>query len=131
MTPYCTVCFHDVQLDFNNLWPEAVTTAVYIRNYSPTCALPKLTPYEAWYGEKPSLAHIRPFGCPAYSLVPQNVRKKLESRTKHCLLVGYVHNTQKLWRLFDPIQCRVYESANIVFTEDEIFYSFARPHIHL
>ena len=61
---------HDVQLDFNELWPEAVRTAVYIRNRSPTSALPNLTPYEAWYGEKPSLGHIRPFGCPAYSLVP-------------------------------------------------------------
>ena len=122
---------HDVQLDFNELWPEAVRTAVYIRNCSPTSALPSLTSYEAWYGEKPSLGHIRPFGCPAYSLVLQEMRKKFESRTKHCILVGYVHNTEKIWRTFDPIQRRVFESANIVFAEDELFHPFARPHIQL
>ena len=83
------------------LWPEAMRTAAYLRNRSPTSALNnKMTPYEVWHGKKPSLAHVRPFSCPAYALVPPELRKaKFDSRTKRCLLMGYVHDTQKMWRL--------------------------------
>jgi hypothetical protein len=34
-------------------WGEAVCTAVYILNRSPTKSLNKKTPYEAWHGKKP------------------------------------------------------------------------------
>ena len=76
---------YNVQLDFNELWPEAVRTAVYVRHCSPTSTLPKLTPYEAWFREKPSLGHIHPFDYSTYSLVLQDIYKKFESKNKHCL----------------------------------------------
>ena len=36
-------------------WPEALTTAIYLRNRSPTKPVEGKTPYEATYGEKPKL----------------------------------------------------------------------------
>jgi hypothetical protein len=47
-------------------WGEAVVTAVYILNRSPTKALNGRTPYEAWHGRKPAVSRIRVFGCLAF-----------------------------------------------------------------
>lgn len=44
-------------------WGEAVLTATYIINRSPTKALMvNKTPYEMWHGKKPRLSHLRIFG---------------------------------------------------------------------
>ena len=37
----------------NKLWAEAVSTAVYLLNISPTKAVKNKTPTEAWMGVKP------------------------------------------------------------------------------
>jgi transposase InsO family protein len=44
-------------------WGEAVVTAVYILNRSPTKALNGKTSYEAWHGRKPTASHLWVFGC--------------------------------------------------------------------
>jgi len=49
-----------------DLWAEAVATAVYLKNRSPTKALSDVTPEEAWIGQKPDLRHLRIFGHPVY-----------------------------------------------------------------
>jgi hypothetical protein len=46
---------------------EAVHTAMYLLNQSPMAALDGLTPYQAWYGKKPSVHFLRVFGCVAES----------------------------------------------------------------
>jgi len=48
------------------LWAEAIATAVYLKNHSPTKALSRTTPDEAWSGRKPDLRHLRIFGCCAF-----------------------------------------------------------------
>ena len=50
-----------------NFWAEAVNTAVYILNRSPTKAMLNKTPYEAWCDRKPLVEHFKIFGCVAYS----------------------------------------------------------------
>lgn len=46
-------------------WVEAVATACYLINRSPTLSLVDKTPIEAWLGHKPSLRHLRVFVCEA------------------------------------------------------------------
>ncbi len=46
-----------------NCWEDAVCHANYIRNHVPTHALPKMTPFEKFWGRKPDLQWLRPFGC--------------------------------------------------------------------
>ena len=79
-----------------------------------------MTPYEAWFGRKPSLAHLRPFGCPAYAYVPPELRKKLDSRTRRCILLGYVHVTTKMWRLWDPARKHIFDCSSVTFAEYEM-----------
>lgn len=40
-------------------WAEAINTAVYLINRSPTRRLPGKTPEEAYSGKKPNLSHLR------------------------------------------------------------------------
>ena len=47
-------------------WALAVDTACYLKNRSPTSTLVDKTPYEVWSGQKPSIAHLRVFGCEAF-----------------------------------------------------------------
>ena len=47
-------------------WGEAVATAVYLLNRSPTKALDNMTPFEVWHGKKPKVSHLKIFGCVAY-----------------------------------------------------------------
>ena len=46
-----------------SLWVYALKISVYLLNRVPSKAVPK-TPYELWTGRKPSLRHLRVWGCP-------------------------------------------------------------------
>ena len=52
-------------------WVEAVETTCYLVNISPSSVLEDKTPQEVWTGTKPSLSHLRVFGCDAYVHVPK------------------------------------------------------------
>ncbi|XP_052740800.1 uncharacterized protein LOC128198607 [Bicyclus anynana] len=62
-------------------WAEAVATAAYIVNRSPTCTLSDATPHEVWTGKKPNLSHMRIFGCSAMVLIPKQNRTKLDVKS--------------------------------------------------
>ena len=97
-------------------WAEALSTAVYLRNCSPTKAVTGMTPFEAWTGEKPSVDHLRTFGCTAYAHIAKDERKKLDSKARKYILLGYGNET-KGYRLYDPIQSRVIHSRDVLFNE--------------
>ena len=47
-----------------NLWGEAINHAVWLKNRTPTHALPDgETPYEVLYKKKPNLNQLREWGC--------------------------------------------------------------------
>ena len=43
-----------------------MSTATYLRNRSPTKAVEGMTPFEALYGKKPDVSHLRAFRCVCY-----------------------------------------------------------------
>ncbi|XP_016725652.1 uncharacterized protein [Gossypium hirsutum] len=63
-------------------WAEAVNTTVYLQNKLLTKALAQKTPFEAWFRFKPSLAHLRVFGCVCYAHVPVAKRDKLAKKAQ-------------------------------------------------
>ena len=96
-----------------SFWTNAVCTAIYLINHSPTTRLSSSTPYKVWNGCKPSLKYLKPFGCPAYALVlPKG--KKLDSQTRKCKFIGYKEQT-KAYRLWDPTTRQQVISRNIIF----------------
>ncbi|CAH9103829.1 unnamed protein product [Cuscuta epithymum] len=70
----------------NSLWGEAVVTASYLVNRSPSSVISFKTPQEMWSGIKPNISHLRPFGCAAYAHVSQG---KLQPRALKCVMLGY------------------------------------------
>ncbi|KAF2359941.1 Reverse transcriptase RNA-dependent DNA polymerase [Trinorchestia longiramus] len=105
-------------------WAEAVSTAVYVKNRSPTSAHKNLTPYQALNGHKPNVQHFRTFGCMAYAHVPKDEREKLDSKSKTCVLLRYGSET-KGYRLYDFNAKRVLLSRDVVFNESQ-FISFEK-----
>lgn len=69
-----------------SFWAEAVATANYLRNCTPTKQCGTKTPMEIWSGHKPSLQHIRVFGCDAYYKIVDGSTNKLEPRAKKGIL---------------------------------------------
>src|SRR5205085_8379821 len=51
-------------------WAEAVSTAVYVTNRSPTKALTGKMPFEAWSCCHPELSHPHRFGYDTYLHIP-------------------------------------------------------------
>jgi hypothetical protein len=72
-------------------WVECCQAAVYIRNRSPTRAVSDKTPYEAFYGKRPTLGHLRAYGCLAYVHIQtaQRQQGKFAPRAIKCMLIGY------------------------------------------
>ena len=97
-------------------WAEALSTAVYLRNRSPTKSVADMTPYEAWMGEKPNVEHLLIFGCVVYAHVAKDERKKLDLKERKCVFLGYGTET-KGYRLYDPKSARVFYSRDVVFNE--------------
>eukprot|EP00253_Pinus_taeda_P010377 PITA_10377 len=76
-------------------WEEAMDTACYLVNKSPSSSLEDKTPQEVWTGKKPSLSHLRVFGCDAYVHVPKEKRTKLDSKSEKCNFIGEVKDVIK------------------------------------
>jgi len=89
-----------------------------LRNWSPTSKIEDMIPYQAWYGKKPGVTHLRVFGSKAYAHVPKGMRKKLDSKTRKCILLGY-GKARKGYRIYDREKSQVIFSCNVHFDEDE------------
>ena len=99
---------HDADLP-NSYWADAVEYAAHIRNIVPTRALSGGIPYTKWSGNSPDLSRFHIFGCKAYVHVPDEKRRKLDSKTVQCVFIGYVAN-KKAYRCIDRRTGTVYES---------------------
>ena len=98
-------------------WAEAVSTAVYLKNRSPTSHLKDITPYECWYKEKPDVSNIKVFGCKSYVHIPDQKRGKLDKKSIPCIFVGYPDNS-KGYKLYNPESKQMVRSRDIIFLED-------------
>eukprot|EP00253_Pinus_taeda_P029009 PITA_29009 len=85
----------------NDYWAEAVNCAAYILNRCPTKAVMNRVPEEAWSGRKQGVTHMRVFGCVAYAHIPDQLRRKLDSKGEKCLFIGYSEES-KAYRLYIP-----------------------------
>ena len=97
-------------------WAEALATAVYLRNRSPTKSISDSTPYESWSGRKATANHLKVFGCVAYAHISKEERRKLDPKAKKCILLGY-GTTVKGYRLYCPQEGRVFYSRDVIFDE--------------
>ncbi|MCO5596290.1 hypothetical protein L7F22_050351 [Adiantum nelumboides] len=99
-------------------WAEACNTAVYIQNCSPTHALQDMTPFQAYYGRKPTVLHFR-IGCSAFVHIPKEKRQKLDFKSRKLLFLGYSAEFDA-YRLYDLDTRTTTMSRDVVFDESFI-----------
>jgi len=101
------------------LWGEAASTAVYLLNRAPIKSLNGKTPYEAWFGRKPGVKHLRTFGCTAYAKKLGPSLTKLTDRAVPGIFLGY-ESGSKGYRVFDPVKGRLMISRDVLFDEKKV-----------
>ena len=99
----------------HKLWGEALHSCLSQKS-EPNKNRRRKTPFEAWTGKKPTVCHLRVFGCDAYAHIPKDQRGKLDPKAKKCIFVGYGEVT-KGYRLYDPVCGKIIFSRNVVFNE--------------
>ncbi|RYC77496.1 hypothetical protein BFJ63_vAg19630 [Fusarium oxysporum f. sp. narcissi] len=105
------------------LWPYILYAAVYIRNRSPNKALNK-PPYEAWFGDKPDLSHLRVIGANGWAILPSAKRQKLRAKTIQCRLLGYQGSSNYI--VVDN-NSRVFIANNVIFDESSFHEATGTP----
>lgn len=100
-------------------WGDAILHVAHIINRVPTRALKRdVTPFEAYTGNKPSVAHLRTFGCKAYVHVPDERHQKLNAKSIKCIHLGYAEH-RKAYVCLQRLNGRILESRDIVFDEGD------------
>lgn len=111
-----------------DFWVEAAETDAYLRNRTATGPLidgKPTTPKEAFTGQKPSIDHVRVWGCKVYSYVdPKSLpvgsrHDKFMDRARVGVFMGYVDETEKQYRLWAPDLGRIIRSHAMRFSESE------------
>ena len=102
-------------------WSDAVMTASYLINRTPTKILNDQSPFEVLNKSKPVLEHLRIFGCVCYVLVSGEMRNKLEEKSTKAMMIGY-STSQKGYKCFDPNTRRVLVSREVKFFEEKGYY---------
>ncbi|KAJ4958748.1 hypothetical protein NE237_025859 [Protea cynaroides] len=100
-------------------WAEAVCTAYYVVNRSPTTALDRKFSDEIWYGKPVDYSFFHTFGCDAYMWVLKELRTKLDARSRKCIFLGYAAGI-KGYRLWDPTTHKLVINRDVVFNEDSL-----------
>lgn len=95
-------------------WAEAIGTAVYNLNRVVNSSNRDSTPFELWFGRKPSLANLHRFGEAAIVYQESRYRDKLDAKGEKLTFVGYT-DTHNTFRFIDRATGRLTISCNAVF----------------
>jgi hypothetical protein len=98
-----------------HFWADAISTAYYISNQIFLRSILHLTSFELHFGRKPSVSHLRPFGCKCFVLKRGNL-DKFESHSSDGILLGYIPHG-KSYRVFNLETNTVVESCDVTFDE--------------
>jgi len=70
-------------------WVEAIDYDIYLSNRYPIKGLNDMTSQEAWNGTKSCVSHLKFFRSIDYLHVDDQVRTKLDNKSKKIIFVGY------------------------------------------
>ena len=98
-------------------WVDVVSTSCYVMNRVLIRPILKKTPYELFNGRKPSISHLRVFGCSCFVL--NNGKEnlgKFDEKDDHGISIGYSLNSHA-YRIYNKRIMNVGESVHVVFDE--------------
>ena len=103
-------------------WGEAVLTAAYLINRTPSSVHKGRSPYEILHGVKPDYKQLRVFGLACYVHRAAREKDKFGSRSRQCVFVGFSFG-KKGWKVYDMDQNEFLVSRDVVFQEDVFLYA--------
>jgi hypothetical protein len=96
-------------------WADASSITCYISNRILLLSILYLTHFELRFGRKPSVSHLRPFGCKCFVLKCGNL-DKFESRSFDVILFGYTPHGRS-YRVYNFETNTVVESCDVTFDD--------------
>ena len=101
------------------MWGEAILTATYLYNRTPSSSINFKTPYFLKYKEQPNINNIRVFGSLTYYKEPTSLIKKLDPRATPYYLIGFIGNN--IYKLYNLKSNKVVTSRDCVILEDYFY----------
>ena len=72
-----------------SFWSEAVNTAIYLINKSPSVPLDFDILQRVWTGKDVPYSNLKVFGCKTFMHVPKEKRPKLNDKATSCIFIDY------------------------------------------
>ena len=101
-----------------SFWGEAINTAVYLINRSPSILLDFDIPQRVWIRKDVPFSHFKVFGCKSFIHVPKEQRSKLDDKATSCIFIGYGDKEFGYW-LWDSKKQKIVISRDVVYHEQK------------
>ena len=103
-----------------DLWADAIKTAVYIKNRVTSRALPVgKTPFELWTGNKPDVSHMRVFGSTCWVVLHKShIDGKFGDKAAKGVFLGYPDGSKAYKVILDD--GKVVKARSVVFAETNV-----------
>lgn len=100
-----------------SFWVKAANVAVSLLNFLPTRALQSKSAYEPWYGSKPSVTHLKVFGCICFAKIHNEKRTKLDPKSQVTIHLCF-NDTSKWYKLYNVDSRKVIVCKDVRIDED-------------
>ena len=105
---------HEADLS-TKFWVSAIHTVNFVRNRVLHRHL-GTSPYESFWGNKPSIDWLRTYGCKCWVLVPKAIRRKGEFKSIEGIFVGY-YDDSKAYKIWIPHTRSIMKARDVIFDE--------------
>ena len=99
-------------------WSEAVSTVVYTLNQVNVSGNYGKTPFELWFGYKPTVKYFKIFGIKCYIRRDDDIGK-FDAKSDEGIFLGY-STKSKAYQCYNKRLRKIVESANVRVDEDSV-----------